>query len=97
MTDDRRRIEDRRDLPREQPGRRASDRLRQPKVDCPYCQGYDSLVVDGWPDRDAERRQCYVRRRECQNPACRMLFHTEEKIRDRTISRPSVTPSSPTL
>jgi hypothetical protein len=64
-------------------GRRQTERRR--KVDCPFCAHYDSLVVDGWTDDG-----CYVRRRECQNSECRMMFHTEEKLRETRCGAPKL-------
>jgi hypothetical protein len=74
VPEDRRSGCDRRDFPRDGEGRRASDRERQRKVDCPFCTHYDSIVVDGWHTEGVG----YIRRRECQNPMCRAYFRTVE-------------------
>lgn len=54
-----------------------AERLRGPKVDCPFCHGWDSLVIGG---RFNDATQCYERRRKCQNPSCLKGFITKETV-----------------
>jgi hypothetical protein len=75
MTDRRTGIE-RRDFPRDGEGRRASDRERQRKVDCPFCTHWDSLVLDQWAEGDG-----FWRKRECQNTHCHQIYLTCEQVR----------------
>jgi transcriptional regulator NrdR family protein len=55
---------------------------RQPKVACPHCAYFDSLVCDGFsePDDDGtgKYRTVYIRRRRCQR--CERHFHTVERL-----------------
>lgn len=72
--------DDRRDLPRENLGRRTEDKARkkytrQPKVRCSHCGKQDSRVVDGW-EADGE----FIRKRICQS--CGKDFHSAERTID---------------
>lgn len=72
--------DDRRDLVREKPGRRVTDRQRMAKWPCPHCQHRLSRVISDWdyrPNFD-EDEASLTRYRRCD--ACRRIFWTEEKI-----------------
>jgi hypothetical protein len=70
--------EDRRELGRENIGRRSTDlpRERRPKVECPACHTFDSDVIGGfWSQED----EVYIRPRKCRS--CQNVFDTVEILR----------------
>jgi uncharacterized protein with PIN domain len=72
--------DDRRELTRERPGRRTTDRERTPKAVCPHCRHGMSHVISDWdyrPHYDDDAR-AYVRYRRCDG--CRGIFWTEETV-----------------
>jgi hypothetical protein len=77
--------EDRRDLSRENPGRRAEDKARvytrQHKVDCPFCGWWDSLVISRGSFRSEHNpmTKAFDRPRMCVR--CRQVFETEEHVK----------------
>jgi hypothetical protein len=83
--EDRRLIEDRRDLPRDDGGRRATDkpRQRQHKLSCPFCGFWDSLVISSGKyrqERDPDDgKNAYERPRRCLG--CSRIYLTEETVK----------------
>jgi hypothetical protein len=60
--------------------RRVADRRRSPKVACPYCAEWDSIVTDSRPSNVGTRR-----RRKCQ--ACLRTYSTIEVIDQDSIQK----------
>lgn len=71
---------DRRDLTRENPGRRAVDRERTAKARCPICGHGMSHVISHWDYRPYydEDIQAYVRYRQCDQ--CSGIYWTREAV-----------------
>ena len=75
--------EDRRELPREDRGRRTSDKVRsrQHKVDCPFCGHWDSIVISSgkWRAEHNPMTGAFDRPRRCIR--CGDVFETEERVK----------------
>lgn len=72
--------DDRREMPREEVGRRSTDRRKHAKVRCPHCGCGMTSVCSDWDKRAYydEYHCAYVRTRRCDQ--CRGVFETGESV-----------------